>query len=196
LLAFGWNNLDISIVCLFDSLHSHHASGVESLDVGGELILGVSSLHLHGGSQQTSLDGEWVKKELNLLWLLQTVELVLGGKLVKVRQDSLLSLLRVNVSVLSLEVVRVDHNESNNKVVKRVTVNPDLSSPWRLNVHVLKLLGGNVLSLRKFEDVLDSVNDVDAAVFVNSANVTGKEPLAIRKHFCSFLWVIEVSLHD
>ena len=52
----------------------------------------------------------------------------------------------------------------------------DLLNVGALRVDVLKLFRGDVLSLSQLEDVLRSVNDSDASVGQDNADVTRQQP--------------------
>lgn len=48
----------------------------------------------------------------------------------------------------------------------------DLSDIRTLNVDILKLFWGNVLSLSKFEDVLRTVDDLDATIWHHNTDIS------------------------
>ena len=54
---------------------------------------------------------------------------------------------------------RYDH--SNTDVLKRVTVEEDLSDQWSHVEDLFDLLGSDVFALGQFEDILRSINDLD-----------------------------------
>jgi hypothetical protein len=56
---------------------------------------------------------------------------------------------------------RFNHKDSNYVVLKRVSIDEVLGNVRGFDEDVFKLLWGYVFSLRKFEDVLGSVNDFD-----------------------------------
>ena len=58
----------------------------------------------------------------------------------------------------SLELHGVWHNYSNKEMLERVTIDKELCYLGDLSVDVLEFLWGDVLSLRKFEDIFYAVN--------------------------------------
>ena len=135
-------------------------------DFINQLKLGNVSLHLHRWSEEIVLDGPWILEKHELLGLLQTVELGSSRKLHHSVVNSLdESFVLAQFCVKSLSVlftvlfhgIRVQHDKANSMVSERIAVNPDLCDVWRLDVNVFQLFRGNVLSLRKFENVLCSV---------------------------------------
>ena len=71
----------------------------------------------------------------------------------------------------------------------------DLLNVRALRVDVLKLFRGDVLSLSQLKDVLCSVNDSDATVGQDNADVTRQQP-PIFNSLLVLLIIFEVALED
>lgn len=71
----------------------------------------------------------------------------------------------------SLKVNRVRYNYSYKATFEGVTVDEDLGDLGDLRVNVLKLLWGDVLTLRKLEDVLRSICYLDGTVGEDDADI-------------------------
>ena len=56
--------------------------------------------------------------------------------------------------------------------LKRVAMDVDLSDIRTLNVDILKLFGGDILSLGKFENVLRTVDDLDATIWHHNTDIS------------------------
>jgi hypothetical protein len=63
-------------------------------------------------------------------------------------------------------------DNSHEPTLEGVSIDKDLSSERRCNVHVLQLLGSDVLTLRELEDVLCSVDDLNRTIWVDHTNIT------------------------
>jgi len=68
----------------------------------------------------------------------------------------------------------------------------DLLHIGTLNVDILELLRGNVLSLCKLENVLRAVNDLDRTVGHDHTYVTRHQP-AVFQSFLSLFGILEVT---
>jgi len=50
-------------------------------------------------------------------------------------------------------IIRINNKESNDIISERISINPSLGNHGMLNIDVLKLFRGNILTLRKFENI-------------------------------------------
>ena len=71
----------------------------------------------------------------------------------------------------------------------------DLLNIRRLNVYILQFFRRNILSLCQFKDILGSVNDSDATIGQDDADIPRHEP-PVTHRLSILLLVLEVSLED
>lgn len=64
----------------------------------------------------------------------------------------------------SLCLSQIWHNNGNKEVLERVAIDKDLLDDGALSIDVLKLLWSDVLTLREFEDILCSINDLYSTI--------------------------------
>jgi hypothetical protein len=76
----------------------------------------------------------------------------------------------------NFDLVHVQNYYSNNVVLKRVTIDKDLLNNRALSVDILKFLWSDIFTLRKFEDILGSINDFNRSIRKNYANITRTNP--------------------
>lgn len=84
-------------------------------------------------------------------------------------------------------------------IIEGVSVEPNLSQPWRLNENVFDFLWGNILTLWELKDVLCSVNDLNWSVGEHFHDITTFQPSIFRwtlKCLCCLLRILIVPLHD
>ena len=74
------------------------------------------------------------------------------------------------------QVMHVWDHDGDKKVLEGVPVYEYLRDLRDLRVNVLKLLWGDVLSLRKLEDVLRPIYDLDGAVGEDHADIPRVQP--------------------
>ncbi len=85
------------------------------------------------------------------------------------------------------------NNNANNIVAKGVSVDECRSDGLRKSHDTFNFLGGDVLSLRKFEDVLASINDLDRAIRIDLANISCLEPALLIKSLRCLILTLVVS---
>jgi len=71
-----------------------------------------------------------------------------------------------------------------------------LSNPFGLDEDVLNFFRSNILTLRKLEDVLCSVDDFDRSIWVYLANVSTMKPSTVLEGLSSLFRVEEIARHD
>ena len=85
-------------------------------------------------------------------------------------------------------------NNTNNISLKRVTIDKDLSDIEGLSNLLLNLVGSDVLTLSKLEDILLSVNDLKGTVGEENADITSVNPALFIDTFSGLLRLTEVTL--
>lgn len=88
----------------------------------------------------------------------------------------------------------LEDDDSNTAILERITVNEDLLDVLGQGVFVLELLRGDVLTLGKLKDVLDTVDDLDRTVRVDHTDIAREEPALIVKGFSSLIFEFVVPL--
>ena len=94
---------------------------------------------------------------MDLFWNFQLVEGIVVGQSADVIIDLLFHLFSVECSAANFWVT-VD--KSDDVVLQRISIDPDLRDEIALNVNVFKFLGCDIFSLAQFEDVLCSIDDL------------------------------------
>jgi hypothetical protein len=90
----------------------------------------------------------------------------------------------------------VRHNNTDKGGLKRVTVDEGLSNDFVLSVDDFDLFGGNVFTLSQLEDVLDTVNNLQATLGVPFTNVTSVAPAVLVQDFGSLFGGLVVARED
>ena len=192
------------LAIFFISLSSRGKGLVHLVDLCLVDFLSDVSLHLESGCQDVVLNCEWLVRQVNLLWLFQTVELLSLGNLVDGIHHNLdvFGLVCVDVSYFfavffgpSTEGLIIRDYDGHGTVFVGVSIDHDLSNLWRLDIGVLQLFRSQIFALREFEDVLGPVDDLYCSVRVNHTNISGEEP-AVNDGFSSFVRSLEVSIED
>ena len=79
-------------------------------------------------------------------------------------------------------------------MLQRVTIDEDLCDLRNLSKDILELFGSDVLTLRKLEDILRTVDDSDCTIWQDYADITRVDPAIISDCILGLLGVLEVSL--
>ena len=87
------------------------------------------------------------------------------------------------------------HNNGNDASSQRITVDHALGNVGRKGEDVFNFFWGDVFTLRQLKNVLASVNDLNRAVRVDLADVTGFEP-SILESFFRNVWTLVVAGKD
>ena len=138
----------------------------------GEILLGHVSLQLGSrGQDLVAISGEGLVCEEDLLWLLQAVQFVFVGQSVKIFHNFLNKFGVCQCLILSCfsaskccSLGRFYNTDHDAKVLCGISGDEGLSEVLGLDKDILDFLWGNVLSLGKFKDVLDSVNHLDLPI--------------------------------
>ena len=69
----------------------------------------------------------------------------------------------------------------------------ELSYQRALHVDVLELLWGNILSIAHFEDVLNTVDDLNRTVRKDHADIASVEPAVFGESFLGFRRILEIT---
>ena len=96
----------------------------------------------------------------------------------------------------SLDLDHVRYDDGHKEVLKGVSVDEDLSNHRALGVNVLELFWGDVLSLRKFEDILCAIDDFDGAVREDHADISGAYPAVLCQSLLCPGRVLKVAFED
>jgi hypothetical protein len=78
-------------------------------------------------------------------------------------------------------------------LVERVGVDVDLRAERGRAVHVLDPFDSDVFALGELDEVLDPVDDLEAAQVVDRGNVAGSEPAVFRESLASLGLVLVVA---
>lgn len=81
----------------------------------------------------------------------------------------------------------LEDDDSNTAILERITVDEDLLDVIGQGVFILELLRGDVFTLGKLEDVLDTVDDLDRTVRVDRADIAREEPALSVEGFSSLI---------
>ncbi len=76
----------------------------------------------------------------------------------------------------NFDLIHVWNYHSNNVVLKRVTIDKDLLNNRALSVDILKFLWSDIFTLRKFEDILSSINDFNRSIRKDYAYIARTHP--------------------
>jgi hypothetical protein len=90
------------------------------------------------------------------------------------------------------QVMHVWHHDGDKEVLKGVPIYEDLRDLGYLRVNILELLWGDVLTLRKLEDVLRPIYDLDGTVGEDHADIPRVQPAIIRECLLCLLWILKV----
>jgi hypothetical protein len=88
---------------------------------------------------------------------------------------------------------RIRHDEENEVFVKRVGVDVDLRAQRWGAVYVLDPFDSDVFALGELDEVLDPVDDLEAAQVVDRGNVARSEPAVFREGLASLGLVLVVA---
>lgn len=164
--------------------------------------------------QQLVLDGEWLNLQVHLSDALVGVELAQLSDSVQLSKNRLLNSLIFSSSLDRCKIRWVDvllenlgrkwrkgnwvntkdgHQES----LVRVSVHEALGEKTGVGeVDVLETLWRDVLSLCELEDVLNTINDLEAATAVDLGDITGAEPAILSHGLLGLLLVAVVTLEE
>lgn len=164
--------------------------------------------------QQLVFDGEWLNLQVHLSDALVGVELAQLSDPVQLSEHGLLDSLILSSSLDRCKIRWVDvllenlgrewckgnwvntedgHQES----LVRVSVHETLGKKTGVGeVDVLETLWGDVLSLCELEDVLNTINDLEAATAVDLGDITGAEPAILSHSLLGLLLVAVVTLEE
>ncbi len=96
----------------------------------------------------------------------------------------------------NFDLVHVRNYYSNNVVLKRVTIDKDLLNNRALSVDILKFLWSDIFTLRKFEDILSSINDFNRSIRKDYAYIARTHPAILRESFFGPLGVLKIALEN
>ena len=146
--------------------------GVHLVDLGLVNLFGDVALEFEGWRDHVIFDCEGVQSQVDGLWFLKTAELVFACEFKQIVINNLSEVFGIDhcLKFVGIEAVlfskllcfcRLNNEYTNDIVLEGVSVDEVLGNVRGFDEDVFKLLWGNVFSLRKFEDVLGSVNDFD-----------------------------------
>lgn len=156
---------------------------VHPLNLGVVLLLGLVSLQLEGRGQKIVLDRELLWRNIDILENLKALEVTLLSKDSKFLLESgadkglgaelfigfVAQLVLVGPQLQRLGIRDDDSDEGG---LERVAVDKDLSDEVVLGEDGLDLLWSDVFTLGQFEDVLDTVDDNQAALSVPLSDIS------------------------
>lgn len=175
------------------------------------MSLGLRTLDLEGRGEDLVLDGEGVGLEVDRLGKFKAAQLSFLANLGELVQDSLVDIgvlaqllvaqfLASNAGQLGshkgVERLGLRHDDGDETVLQRVTVQEDLGHNGVLGVYVLDLLGSNVLTLGELENVLLAVNDDEAAKLVEGGDITAVVPALLVQRLTRLLLVLIIAHKD
>ena len=168
--------------------------------MGLEDCLGDVSLELESRREKIVIHSKWVIYQVDGFWLLKAGTLVFGSEAIHVVKNEFLeiralkhirALWHARLELFEGFLVGVDDCDA--AVLERVAINEALLDERREDENVFQLFRGDVLALRKFEDVLGAVNDLYRAVREDLGNITSSEPALFIKCFCCLVVTEEVA---
>lgn len=164
------------------------------------------SLHLLGVCQEAVLECELLRGNVNSLDSLDRVEAVIVGKLIKLLEDQELKigwLNKAKILVVStvdlcklLQFFLVDCDDGDQMVELRVHLDADLVHQGCRQIDCLKLLRGDELAVLKLLELLNSLDDLDRAIWIEHAKVADLQPAVFVKNLVGQIRILEVAFHD